>query len=321
MESAELIVESGLAGARAARRMVRAALLDLADELAADAELVVAELVANAVLHGEAPVCLRLSCEDDWVRIEVEDGGRSVPVRGRSGSDAMTGRGLAVVAAIADSWGVEPLPTGKTVWAEISPVSRRQLLADEEPDVDALLAAWDDDPAEEHFEVLLGWAPTELLLAAKAHIDNIIRELALMDGSPGGVPDLPAETIARLMRVTEDFVEARAEIKRRALAAARRGEAFTELRLSLPLAAADAGLRYLAGLDEADRQARAARLLTLAAPPSHRVFREWYVRNLVDQLRAAGRGDSPPPVTPFTLVLAAELDGLSAQAAGRSGAS
>ena len=111
--------------------------------------------------------------------------------------------------------------------------------------------------------------------------------------------------------VTEDFAEARNEIKRQALEAARRRDVFTDLTLHLPVAAATAGLRYLAALDEADRQARSARLLTLAAPPSHRLFREWYVRALVDRLRAASRGESPPPIKNFSLVLADELDRLS----------
>jgi hypothetical protein len=87
---------------------------------------------------------------------------------------------------------------------------------------------------------------------------------------------------------------------------------FTDLTLHLPVSAAAAGLRYLAALDEADRQARSARLLTIAAPPSHRLFREWYVRSLVDRLRAASRGDPQPPVVTFSLVLAAELDRVSA---------
>ena len=49
------------------------------------------------------------------------------------------------------------------------------------------------------------------------------------------------------------------------------------LRLSLPASAAAAGERYLAALEEADRYARNARLLTLETTPVHKVFRSWYV--------------------------------------------
>jgi GAF domain-containing protein len=48
----------------------------------------------------------------------------------------------------------------------------------------------------------------------------------------------------------------------------------------------------------------------MAPPRSHRLFREWYVRALVEQLRAASRGESPTPPTPFADVLTAEVDRL-----------
>src|SRR5207302_1269019 len=92
---------------------------------------------------------------------------------------------------------------------------------------------------------------------------------------------------------------------------AARNEASTELRLTLPASAADAGERYLAALDEADRYARGARLLTLETPPVHRVFREWYVGALVDQLRAVAAGAPPAPIMTFPQRLAAEVAELS----------
>jgi GAF domain-containing protein len=111
--------------------------------------------------------------------------------------------------------------------------------------------------------------------------------------------------------VTKDFAEARTEIKRQALAAAERGEVMTDLELKLPLTAAAAGERYLAALDEADRYARAARMLTMAPPRSHREFRRWYVQSLVDQLRAVARGELPQKARPFPQLLADEVDRLS----------
>ena len=49
-------------------------------------------------------------------------------------------------------------------------------------DLDALLASWPDDDREQRelFTIRLGSVPTGLLLAAKAHIDNVVRELTLM---------------------------------------------------------------------------------------------------------------------------------------------
>jgi anti-sigma regulatory factor (Ser/Thr protein kinase) len=310
-KSAELLVNPGLDGVRAARRLTSATLRNLPGELSSDAELVVTELVTNAVLHGEPPISFRLRGRRDRVRVEVVDAGHSMPLRGRGSTEGMTGRGLAVVESLTTAWGVEPADDGKVVWAELGKPRRRSARRGGRIDLEALRSTWRGKDPHPRYEIHLGWVPTELLVAAKAHIDNIVREIAFMQAPSDDAERLPSETIGLLARVTDDFAEARAEIKRQALEAARRGDVFTDLTLHLPVAASTAGLRYLAALDEADRQARAARLLTVAAPPSHRLFREWYVRALVDRLRAASRGEGPPPIKTFSLVLADELDRLT----------
>ena len=81
--------------------------------------------------------------------------------------------------------------------------------------------------------------------------------------------------------------------------------------LSLPLSIAAAGERYLAALDAADRYARAAKLLTLAAPVSHRVLRRWYVRALIDHIHAVEAGNPPPEPPPFMHALATEVERLA----------
>jgi hypothetical protein len=220
-----------------------------------------------------------------------------------------------MVGAVSTAWGVDPVPDGgKLVWAELSLDGASQP-SEAQPaiDLDALLAAWsDDDPATATYTVRLGAVATDLLLAAKAHIDNVVRELTLMrDGQvSSGVPLAP-EMTALIETVTVDFAEARAEIKRQAAAAAARGEPITDLELHLRPSAAAAGERYLDALDLSDRFARSAHLLTLAAPPVHRIFRRWYVQSLVDQLRSLARGETPAPARPFQTVLAEEVTRLA----------
>src|SRR3954447_4368233 len=106
----------------------------------------------------------------------------------------MTGRGLTVVAAVAESWG------GKVVWAVIRPGTSEHV---EQPeiDLDALLAAWDDDSAEPEFPVRLGSVPTSLLLDAKQHIDNVVRELTLLGASESA----PAELDVVIETITVEF--------------------------------------------------------------------------------------------------------------------
>lgn len=89
---------------------------------------VAAEFASNAVLHGRVPgrdFRLRLMLHSDGtLRIEVTDarGDRIPQVRDAVGEDAESGRGLLIVAAYADRWGVDEAPANcKTVWAELAP--------------------------------------------------------------------------------------------------------------------------------------------------------------------------------------------------------
>src|SRR3954453_8508092 len=297
-----------------ARQFVRERLAEAPSEQRDDVELVIAELVTNAVLHGVEPVTLRLRLDPAVVRVEVHDTGRPRPIAMPGGVDAMTGRGLALVAALSREWGVEPTPDGgKVVWAQV-PAEGTEVAAAarfDDSELDAFLDSCADlADTEEVFEVILGAVPTDLLLQAKAHIDNLVREFTLAGSAAerGGDDDPLSHELAELVQtVVHGFADARLQIKQQALAAAGREEPSTDLRLTLRASAAEAGERYLAALDEADRYARSARLLTLETPPVHRVFREWYVGTLVQQLRAASAGDPPPATVTFPQRLAAEV--------------
>ncbi|MET9558146.1 ATP-binding protein [Streptomyces sp. NPDC006645] len=105
----------------AARQFVREAVIDwaLGDRLD-DALLCVSELATNALVHGVPPgrgYRLQLSLLADGVfRIEVHDSGDGRPsVREPYGE---SGRGLMLVAALADKWGVGERDPGKIVWCE-----------------------------------------------------------------------------------------------------------------------------------------------------------------------------------------------------------
>jgi GAF domain-containing protein/anti-sigma regulatory factor (Ser/Thr protein kinase) len=303
-----------------ARRFVLDALVDVGHNVADDAALVATELVTNGLLHAGPPVTVRVRVTPGGVRVEVEDTSRETPMKAIASAEAMTGRGLSLVGALATGWGVDASESGgKVVWAElaIGPASDDNYV-DPEMDVDALLAAWgddEDDPTrEETFAIHLGDVPTDLLLSAKAHVDNLVREFTLTTASDAAA-DPDDEQAARLAQLVESVVHnfelARQAIKRQALAAAARGDERTDLTLVLPLSAADAGEEYLAALDEADSYSRAARLLTLETPPAHRVFRHWYVESLVEQLRHRARGETAPAPPTFEQRLITELGALA----------
>lgn len=92
-----------------------------------NAALVIAELTANAALHGRVPgrnVRLTLKVVGDTLRIEVRDPctDRLPAVRRKPEEEAPgeSGHGLLLVEELADRWGVIPGLVGKTVWAELT---------------------------------------------------------------------------------------------------------------------------------------------------------------------------------------------------------
>ncbi|MFF4692338.1 SpoIIE family protein phosphatase [Streptomyces sp. NPDC001307] len=81
-------------------------------------ELVVSELVTNAIRYGGAPVCLRLIRERGLI-VEVSDGGHTSPHLRRAAMEDEGGRGLFLVAQLTQRWGTRYTPTGKTIWTEV----------------------------------------------------------------------------------------------------------------------------------------------------------------------------------------------------------
>lgn len=108
----------------AAREFVRAALTAWEwGARADDITLCVSELATNALVHGVPPgrgylLRMWLYEQGTFLRVEVHDSGDGKPcVREPDGE---SGRGLLLVAALADGWGVVPREPGKVVWCEFA---------------------------------------------------------------------------------------------------------------------------------------------------------------------------------------------------------
>lgn len=108
---------------RRARRQLEETCADRPPERLDDARLLVTELVSNAVLHGTGPVGLVLSRGGGSLRVAVEDESPLMPVLRQTPEPDASGRGMHLVAQLANNWGVAPRPDGrpgKRVWFEIN---------------------------------------------------------------------------------------------------------------------------------------------------------------------------------------------------------
>ncbi|MFD7446878.1 SpoIIE family protein phosphatase [Streptomyces sp. NPDC059909] len=99
----------------AARRRLEAWGVD--EETAFTTELIVSELVGNAVRYGAPPLQLRLIL-DRMLTSEVSDAATSAPQVKHARTIDETGRGLFIIASLADQWGTRYQAQGKTVWAQ-----------------------------------------------------------------------------------------------------------------------------------------------------------------------------------------------------------
>ncbi|WP_030772331.1 SpoIIE family protein phosphatase [Streptomyces sp. NRRL F-2664] len=109
--------------AAAARRHVRRQLSiwNVPEETAFTTELIVSELVANAVRYGKPPLELRLINDDRTLACEIRDAGVAAPHLRHAGPADEGGRGLFIVGELADGWGVRHGDHGKTIWTEQTP--------------------------------------------------------------------------------------------------------------------------------------------------------------------------------------------------------
>ena len=81
------------------------------------------EIVTNAILHARTPFSVVVTGDAVRIRVAVRDQSAALPVKRDYASDQPTGRGLHIVEALADRWGVEPEGDGKTVWFEMDRAS------------------------------------------------------------------------------------------------------------------------------------------------------------------------------------------------------
>jgi two-component sensor histidine kinase len=124
----QLLLAGERQSARAAREYVREFVRyndpDVSDDHVEDVALVACELVTNAIRYGTEPgdiLRVVLDADQARTRVEVHDPVRRQPRERPESSQRDRGRGLIIVQALCpDRWGVDDIPLGKSVWAEVT---------------------------------------------------------------------------------------------------------------------------------------------------------------------------------------------------------
>ncbi len=122
-ESAELVLAPDPGAVREARQVVRqtchAAGVD--SDTCDSAVLLTSETVTNAFVHGRSEARLSVHANAGTVLVEVGDDNSRHPALVTQDAEALDGRGIALLEALATAWGVREEPYGKVVWFEVGP--------------------------------------------------------------------------------------------------------------------------------------------------------------------------------------------------------
>lgn len=118
MSPRQIVLPADATAPRAARAFLADACCGRHEARVVDeAQLLVSELVTNAVRYGAPPIELEVRCAgDDQLEIRVRDSQPTAPLPKNPGPDAEGGRGLLLVDLVSEAWGHEDDHDGKAVW-------------------------------------------------------------------------------------------------------------------------------------------------------------------------------------------------------------
>ena len=272
--------------------------------LADDAELCVSELAGNAALHSASTfMVVSLRRSPAAVRVTVEDDGATpaAAVQPRLGfpgphdqiaaedvdGEATTGRGLAIVSILARDWGVEETEQGKRVWAELTEDAEEHRVRPPSGTVSQPRAfPWPLPPGWTLVRLLA--CPVELSLRQDRHLDELVRELQLLQGENSERSQRISQELAGLL---SGPAHARHTGRRAAQQAAAAGLEHIDIEMAIP----DELSRDVAELQRAviaaDALCEEARLLTLASTPELKALRAW----MTEEIGAQTQGAHPVP--------------------------
>ncbi len=236
-----------------------------------DCQLLVSELVTNAVLHGGTAIELRCIVDTHGVRVEVRDGSSVLPGPRHYDVTASTGRGIRLVDALAAKWGAHVEATGKVVWFELGEPSDPRPVGAPEPS---------DGNGADHFVARLASLPVELLRVTLQHGDELLRDVAMFEMQSSGTHRSwrsPQIDLTPLLELVND--------------ARTKGQTVITIDARFPRREASGALECLARVNEAEELARTDVVRTRPALPEIRACRTW----VLSQIALQAEGAVPTP--------------------------
>jgi anti-sigma regulatory factor (Ser/Thr protein kinase) len=292
-ESAEITLPRNPSSVATARRFIQARAAAWSFPAPAGEQLVLigSELVTNAVLHARTELTLTLERRGGRVRISVKDRSQAPATLRHYRADALTGRGLGVVATLSDSWGISAAADGKVVWAELAANGDHEAAGPRPPDLrQAPSPPSASVPGARR--VRFPGVPVDGYLDLQAHNDALFRELELVsieleagDDAPSPLADLVDQLYRRFRGQRDSYRDVVA-------AAKARGEPTVDLETTASPHSAGPARSYLELLEQADELCRSGLLLTPEPPEHVKVLRRWFVEEMVAQL--TGQGSRQP---------------------------
>jgi PAS domain S-box-containing protein len=261
------------------------------EDLIETAVLLVSEVVTNALLHAGTDIDVAAVLDDSGLRIEVSDGSPHLPSRRRYAATSGTGRGLLMLEALVDDWGVSQHPGGKTVWFRISGPDNA-LPDDSEPRTDQPGAP---GPGRDNVSVELRNMPLLLHAAWQEHAEALLREylLANLDSDDADTIQMHADATDAIAVLEEHVPRTSVTITADDLM-----DDALEPRVSATVIEVPVPIGSVAHFETLDRAIQAALdlsreglVLTPPTQPEVQEFRRWICRQVLSQ--AAGERPEP----------------------------
>jgi anti-sigma regulatory factor (Ser/Thr protein kinase) len=309
----ESALPAELESVSAARRLCCQAMSEwgFEDSVVEDAALAVSELTTNAVLHARTELTVSLRRLGGGVRVEVRDGSSRLPVVDAARPEdlllnrSMTGRGLALVAAVADRWGADPAAGGKVTWAEVATGTR--LVAATPPpafppaprppeitatELQAGVTAASAVTGGGRTVHLIG-VPVRLLIESTRQLAELQREMQViaMDAEAPAELDSVAQTGEPLNAMIDTWTQKDRRLAEQALA---RGDERLDWDVNVPPDIHDWVDRVAAWLRRSASSWIRRQLLSEPASAEVTAYRLWYRDEILAQL--SGRAPQPCPL-------------------------